>query len=113
MNNPSNIIGHQVITHTGSIVGDEAPCTLAEAYSRISAYITENPTFPVPSIEDVTEPTVSPLQGASQELGGLLEGLLARHGLNLGLSRAQINTQIAKELASLGAIPAQIARLTR
>ena len=121
----STVIGHRVTTSSGEFVyitangemvvtpNDPPPCTRPQAYQRIAAFLTEFPNAEVPTIVDVTTPVVQPLESASDELGGLLEGLLARHGLNLGLSRAQINTQIAKELASLGAIPAQIARLTR
>ena len=118
----STVIGYRVTTSTGHFVDTDgnayhvscAPCTRPEAYRRISAFITRFPDARVPEITEVTSTReATPLESASGELGRLLSSLTARHGLDLGLTQAQIETQIAKELASLGAIPAGIAARLR
>lgn len=107
----SQVIGYRVQTTDGTFVGlygEEAlasemePCTIAEAYLRVSRYLVDKPTATVPSVVPVTR-ELTPLETASQELGSLLTSLCARHGLDLGLSTDQIERQIAKELSDLGA----------
>ena len=80
------------------------PISRADVHRRIAAYIEQpgcenDDDFSV----DAVFRQLSPLETASQELGGLLTSLCARHGLSLGLSREQIEAQIAKELQELGA----------
>jgi hypothetical protein len=103
------IIGYEVETFDGYFVmtggdidSDVPECTLAEAYRRVGEYIDRNPTMPVPVIHNV-ERESTPLESASSELGNLLVNLCERHGLNLGLTKDDIERQLAKELAALGA----------
>jgi hypothetical protein len=106
----NTVIGYRVqvsrgafVTQYGDTVATEPhPCTISEAYARVSAYLAANPNSPVPFVNPVTRP-LTPMETASKELGGLLTSLCERHGLNLGLSSAQIERQIAKELSDLGA----------
>lgn len=115
--------GYRVTTSSGAFINahgmacgpgtttyeQPSPCTHPEAYRRISEFLTKHPNEAVPAIVEVTSTReATPLESASGELGRLLSSLTARHGLDLGLTQAQIETQIAKELASLGAIPASI-----
>ena len=90
---------------TWTSYSEPTPCSQADAYRRVAQFITDHPSdverFGVPSVVSVTSP-LSPIETASGELGDLLQDLCRRHGLNLGLSKDQIRTQIAKELASLG-----------
>jgi hypothetical protein len=107
----NQVIGYRVndsnnncIDTNGCIVyhGDVAPCSIAEAYKRVGLYLELNPREAFPAVHTVTRP-LSPMEKASKELGGLLTSLCARHGLDLGLSSEQIERQVAKELAELGA----------
>jgi hypothetical protein len=110
MANGTKIIGYEVETCDGYFVipgGDiddcvDGACSIGEAYLRVSEYLERNPTMPVPTIHTV-ERSLTPLESSASELGNLLSDLLNRNGLDLGLTQNQINTQIAKELASLGA----------
>ena len=82
---------------------DQPPvCTQPEAYRRISVYLTHNPNADVPIVVAVTRP-LTPMEKASKELSGLLQSLCQRNGLDLGLTQEQLEKQIAKELAELGA----------
>jgi hypothetical protein len=110
----NTIIGYHVQDHNGMYVSFDgtqnfrsydapAPVSQPDAYRRLAAFIEENPAgTPIPRVVPVYR-ELSPLETASQELGGMLESLCKRHGLDLGLSREQMETQIAKELADLGA----------
>ncbi|MGH8338017.1 MAG: hypothetical protein ACRETL_14615 [Gammaproteobacteria bacterium] len=115
--NTNTIIGYRVQDHNGMFVefngvenvrvyAEPAPISHADAYRRLAAFIESNPQdvaeWGVPRVIPVYyKPT--PVECASAELGGLLQNLCARHGLELGLSRDQINAQIAKELQALQA----------
>lgn len=102
--------GQQFVHGTGSSTyisySEPEPISQADAYRRVADFIAAHPSeverFGVPSVVPVTRP-LTPIETASGELGDLLQDLCRRHGLNLGLSKAQVRTQIAKELASLGA----------
>ncbi len=112
MNTSSVVIGFRVftsstqgvaVTYDGETTTAETkPCTRAEAYGRVSKFLNKYPNAQVPQIVEVTRP-LTPLESASGELGGLLESLCRRHGVELGLSSDQVRTQIAKELSALGA----------
>lgn len=116
MANTSTIIGYVVKTQTGEYIAEPdergynyvtrsrpAPVGKSDAYRRLAAFLDENDGWE----EDLYvtpvfyEPT--PLEKASKELGGLLESLCSRHGLDLGLTREQMEKQIAKELEELKA----------
>jgi len=109
MNN-TTVIGHRVQVSRGVFVNqygervysEPEPCNLSEAYRRVSVFIASNPGCDVPHVNPVTR-TLTPMETASKELGSLLTSLCQRHGLNLGLSQEQIERQISKELADLGA----------
>jgi hypothetical protein len=45
---------------------------------------------------------VTPLESTAKELSGLLLSLTERHGLDLGLTREQIEARIATEIAEFG-----------
>lgn len=105
----TQIVGYRVKNINGSFIDasgrstwEYPPITQAEAYRRVSVYLTENPNGDVPQVIPVTR-TLTPIETASAELGDLLQSLCRRHGLDLGLSKDQVNKQIAKELADLGA----------
>ena len=103
-------IGFRVFTQSGQTVTSEGctsevdfkPCTRAQAFDRISKFLTRFPDACVPDIEEVFR-ELTPLENASNELGGLLESLCRRHGVELGITPAQVRSQIAKELAQLAA----------
>ena len=44
----------------------------------------------------------TPLETASKELGGLLQSLCKRHGLELGMTQDQVEAKIAEELKEFG-----------
>ncbi len=83
-----------------------ASIAIAEAYRIVSVYLKMNPGEPVPSIDKVESVReLTPIECASKELGDLLFQLTERNGLDLGLSRTQVERKIAQELAELGATP--------
>ena len=108
----TTVIGYKVcttyrqdefVTYEGNVTMHEVkPCTKAEAYGRISKYLSRDPYADVPIVVGVTR-LLSPMETAARELGSLLTSLCERHGLDLGLSSDQIEHQIAKELSELGA----------
>jgi|SRR5579863_1959004 len=77
---------------------EPAPIARGDAYRRLAAFLDENPdcdeNFTVVAIYRQT----TPIEDAASELGGLFESLCARHGLDLGLSRAQVNALLVKDL---------------
>ena len=105
-------VGFYVATmpHGANYTTDVAPAPIprGDAYRRLAAWLDANPDA---QDDDYTVDPVyretTPIEDASNELGGLLEGLCARHGLQLGLTRQQINAQIALELQALqaGSVP--------
>ena len=111
--NTNTIIGYRVKDHNGMFVAfdgvhnvrtysEPEPVSQADAYRRLAAFLDENPGTQVPRVIPVYY-VPTPLETASAELGGLLQSLCSRHGLNLGLTKDQIEKQIAKELQELGA----------
>ena len=79
-----------------------APISAPDAYRRMAAFIEANPSVHVGYLylEPVYRET-TPVEDCAHELGGLLEGLLARHNCDLGLSRSQIDAILAKDLTEL------------
>lgn len=90
----------------GNFTTDKEPTPVprGDAFRRLAAFLDANPrenhefyvVLPVYRV-------YTPMERASKELGGLLESLCQRHGLNLGLNSEQIEQRIASELASMGA----------
>ncbi len=75
------------------------PISRGDAFRRLGAYLDENPAqehsnFRVEPVYRMT----TPIEDAAHELGGLFESLCQRHGLDLGLSRQQIDAILAKDL---------------
>ena len=119
METTTEIIGYHVIfTYTGAFVDHnevegnfitpEAPKPLrrGDAFRRLAAFLDDRPDQDEDEYKVVPvyrKPT--PIETAADELGRQLESLCARHGLDLGLSKEQIRTQIARELADFGAVP--------
>lgn len=118
MANTSTIVGYVVKNNRGDYVHHvdgrnvieytkPEPVSRADAFRRLAAYIDENPWANSQFIDELYvapvfyEPT--PVEKAAKELGGLLESLCSRHGLDLGLTREQMEKQIAKELEELKA----------
>lgn len=113
--NTDTIIGYRVKANGGYYLWHNAgqnftssekpaPISRADAHRRLAAYLDENPElehdyFYVTPV--FYEPT--PIEKASKELGGLLQSLCNRHGLDLGLTPEQIEKQIAQELEELKA----------
>lgn len=113
----NEIIGYRVLRpHTEEFVdvnqvGDNflyasepMPISRGDAFRRLAGFLDQHPE--VDEDEFTVEPVYreyTPMETASQELGSMLESLCKRHGLDLGLSRAQMERQIAKELVELGA----------
>lgn len=114
-NNNGEYIAESKLTPSGNreynviVTARPTPVSKGDAYRRLAAFVDlcEHIGSDLPSDEQFYvapvfhEPT--PLERASEELGGLLVGLCSRHGLDLGLTREQIEKQIAKELKELGA----------
>lgn len=95
--------GNMFVNASGmAVTAEPDPCAISEAYRRMGLYLESYPNAQVPSVIPVTR-ALTPIETASQELGCLLTSLCKRHGLDLGLSKDQIERQIAKELTDLGA----------
>jgi uncharacterized protein YjiS (DUF1127 family) len=92
--------GYHWVSTLGAV--EPEPISQPDAYRRLAAYITAYPDAPVPTVVPVYR-ELTPMERTSRELGNMLTSLCNRHGLDLGLSREQIERQIAKELAELGA----------
>jgi hypothetical protein len=78
------------------------PIPRGDAFRRLAAYLDVHPEVDADefSIEPVYRRT-TPIEDAAHELGGLFESLCARHGLDLGLSRAQVDALLVKDLESI------------
>jgi hypothetical protein len=108
MANNTKVVGYVVECSNGYFLDgrDEdsfeqpAACTQAEAYRRVSVYLTQFPNAQVPEVIALTR-DLTPMENASRELSATLKGLLERHGLDLGLTDDQIERQITKELVDL------------
>ena len=88
---------------TLTFMEEPQPCSLGEAYRTVGAYLEEHPHSVPPrmvKVEQVRE--LTPLECTSRELAQRLLSLTAMHGLDLGLTPAQVETQITKELVALG-----------
>lgn len=118
MANTNEIIGYRVqndetgefvqldpVAHKCFLTRDETPIlTLANAYRLLATYVEQTGEKQSVLWSFIVQPVyrqTTPVENASAELGGLLEGLCKRHGLDLGLSREKLNAQIAKELQAL------------
>lgn len=81
------------------------PISRPDAYRRLAGFLDENPknnmTYEVvPVYREYT-----PIEKASKDLSARLKSLCTVHGLRLGMTDAQIEAKIAKELEELGASP--------
>lgn len=101
--------GHNFLSYR-----EPLPIARGDAYRRLAAFFDQNDG----NTEDLFEVVpvyrqLTPTETVAQELGSLLSSLCGRHGLQLGLSQAQIEAKIAQELGELGASPvvAQINRM--
>lgn len=78
------------------------PIPRGDAYRRLAAFLDANPGEDhqdycvLPAYRETT-----PIEDAANELGGLFESLCRRHGLDLGLTRDQINAQLVKDLEAV------------
>lgn len=115
MANNTKIVGHVAFHHdagqylhfdpsTGrNFLADSRPepVSRSDAHRRIAAWLEQDDE----NFDDFSVVAVfyepSPLEKASAEMAGLLQGLCARHGLDLGLTREQMEAQIGKELSAL------------
>jgi len=90
--------GHQNFTT------DEEPTPVprGDAFRRLAAFLDDNPgeDHQDYAVEPIYRET-TPVEDAAHELGGLFESLCSRHGLDLGLSRAQIDGLLAKDLEAV------------
>ncbi len=94
-----SVTGRNFLSHE-----EPLPISRADCHRRIAAFIEQpgeecNDDFSI----DVVYRKTTPVENAAAELGTLLTSLCNRHGLNLGLSREQIESQITKELVNFGA----------
>jgi hypothetical protein len=115
----TQVIGYRVRLPNGTFVNsdgrvsfEQEPCTQAAAYRRVADFLSLNLNASAPEIVPVTR-ILTPIETASRELGDQLQSLLRRHGLDLGLSREQIERRIAQELAEFGAIGASAVGMLR
>jgi hypothetical protein len=78
---------------------EPAPVSRGDAYRRLAAWLDQNPQEDDGEygVEAIFRET-TPIEDTADELGGLFEQLCRRHGLDLGLSRAQINAILKKDL---------------
>lgn len=81
---------------------ETTPIARGDAFRRLAAHLDDHPE--VDACEFSVEPVyreTTPIEEAASELGGLFESLCSRHGLNLGLSRDQINALLVKDLETV------------
>ena len=113
----NEIVGYQVINilaegcfvtcedgHNYETAEEPLPISIGDAYRRLAGFLEQHPDRHHGHY--VVEPVYrefTPVEKATKELGSLLSSLCARHGVQLGLSQEQIESQIARELSQLGA----------
>lgn len=80
-----------------------APVSLSEAYRATGVYLSENPHNVPPRMEKVEQiRELTPLECTSRDLAQRLLSLTSAHGLDLGLTPAQVERKITEELVALG-----------
>ena len=110
----NEIIGYRVANFGGFFVDttpqgvnfttDEEPTPIprGDALRRMAAFLDANPDLDMEDFE--VQPVyreTTPIEDTADELGGLFETLCRRHGLDLGLTRDQINAQLVKDLEAV------------
>jgi hypothetical protein len=116
MKHSTEIVGYRVMhTCTESFVhtdatGDNfmdcappAPISRGDAFRRLASYLDERPDLDEDDFH--VEPVyrkLTPMESLTGDLADRLLTLCEAHGLDLGLSRAQIEDRLAKELRELG-----------
>jgi hypothetical protein len=86
-----------------------APVSQPDAYRRVALFLTNCPHEGVPRIEEVFQTReLTPIECLSRRLGDVAES----YGFTtaLGLSRVQIERQLARELVELGALASSFTR---
>lgn len=94
------------------------PIPVADAYRRLAGFLDTHPNVD-PSdlaVEPVYEwvksepvlPPPSPITNCAKELASRLRALTGAHGLDLGLTDEEMESQIEKELVQFGALAKQV-----
>lgn len=95
---------HTDFITTWTSYAEPKPISHADAFRRVAAFIENHPedvkTFGVPDVIPVHR-ELTPLERTSKELACRLLQLTEAHGLDLGLTREQVETKIAQELQAL------------
>lgn len=116
----NEIIGYRVmncstgrfVNHDGAgyhwVSGPDAvqpePISRSDAFRRLAAYLDQYPHADHNDFEVVpVYREYTPIEKASKDLSARLKSLCSAHGLHLGMTDAQIEAKIAKELEGLGA----------
>jgi hypothetical protein len=84
---------------------EPTPIPRGDALRRLAAFLDEHPEFDIGEFS--IEPTyrvLQPVESGARELADLLKSLCTRHGIKLGLTDAQIEAQIGRELKAYGAL---------
>lgn len=102
---------HTDLKTTWTSYTQPTPISRSDAYRRAAAFIQDHPD----DSDGQWTPTVvpayrvlTPVETASKELSGLLTALCERHGLQLGLSKEQVEKRLAKELEEFGVTSSQV-----
>jgi|SRR5581483_5991761 len=78
------------------------PVPRGDCFRRLAAFLDSNPDVEHGHfIVDPVYREMTPTESTAHELGGLLDSLCKRHGLDLGMDRAKMDTILAKELEAL------------
>lgn len=124
MEHSNEIIGYRILHGYGEVflchsdtvgnhLSSEAPAPIArgDAFRRLADFLDD---FPDLDHEDFTiEPVyreLTPMEQTARELGGQLESLCARHGLDLGLTREQMEAALTQELKMFAQFAPRIVR---
>jgi hypothetical protein len=119
-NTTNEIIGYRVVNtrdqvfvdHNPSFSGsgnfqtsrEPTPISRGDAFRRLAAFLDA---FPEEDHQKfAVEPVyreLTPIESSARELGSLLSSLCQRHGINLGMSQAEIEAQLVRELRAFGA----------
>lgn len=82
------------------------PISCSAAFRRLAAYLDQYPLADHNDFEVIrVYHEYTPIETASKDLSARLKSLCSAHGLHLGMTDAQIEAKIAKELEELGAFP--------
>lgn len=108
------LIGYYLIDTNGIYVVDgpgatqtsmdqPAPVSIADAYRITGKYLSESHLNVPPRMERVEQVReLTPLECTSRDLAQRLLSLTSAHGLDLGLTPAQVERKITEELVALG-----------